>query len=187
MTAIEDENELVERAKTDPEAFGILYERYVDKIYSYIYYRTSNQEDAEDLTAKVFHKALGHIGTYKNRGHPFSAWLYRIATNEINRFYRKRKREPVFSVEKQDFRELLSFQPENDHTMERQIQQLLRLLEDLPTPMLEVLELRFIEGHSFKEIAFILNLSESGAKMRTYRALDSIRNIWDRKHQRKHG
>ena len=71
MTVYKDENELIEVAKSNPEAFGVLYERYVTKIYTYIYYRTGNQEDAEDLTARVFHKALSHISSYKDRGHPF--------------------------------------------------------------------------------------------------------------------
>jgi RNA polymerase sigma-70 factor (ECF subfamily) len=88
MTDFADEDDLVEAAKTDPEAFGKLYQRYVDKIYSYIYYRTSNREDAEDLTAKTFHRALSHIGRYKHKGRPFSAWLYRIAHNLVANWHR---------------------------------------------------------------------------------------------------
>ena len=70
-----DEVALVEQAKNDPEAFGLLYEQYVDRIYNYVYYRTGNHHDAEDLTAKVFYQALNHIPRYVQRGAPFSSWL----------------------------------------------------------------------------------------------------------------
>ena len=62
-----DEDQLIEQAKTDPEAFGKLYEIYVEKIYNYVYYRIGNQQEAEDLTAKVFHRALNHIPNYNNK------------------------------------------------------------------------------------------------------------------------
>ena len=75
---------LIDRAKTDPEAFGQLYEIYVDRIYSYIYYRTGSHADAEDLTARTFFRALDSIGRYVHRGLPFSAWLYRIAHNPVS-------------------------------------------------------------------------------------------------------
>ena len=66
---------LVERAKKDPAAFGVLYETYVKKIYNYIYYRTGNHHDAEDLTARTFYRALSNMDGYENRGVPFSAWI----------------------------------------------------------------------------------------------------------------
>ena len=78
-----DESALIERAKSDSEAFGILYEKHFDRIYNYIYYRTGNIHDAEDLTARVFFRAIQHIGNYKDQGGPFSAWLYSIAHNQI--------------------------------------------------------------------------------------------------------
>src|SRR3990172_5462427 len=71
--------DLVELAKDNKDAFGELYERYVTKIYNYIYYRTGNPHDAEDLTARVFFRAMAHIKNYTERGVPFQAWLYRIA------------------------------------------------------------------------------------------------------------
>ena len=88
-----DEDQLIEQAKTDPEAFGKLYELYVEKIYSYVYYRIGNQQEAEDLTAKVFYRALDHIPNYNNKGVPFAAWLYRIAHNLVANWYRDRKRQ----------------------------------------------------------------------------------------------
>ena len=83
MPSPEDEVELVARAKTDAAAFGVLYERYVGKIYNYIYYRTGDRHEAEDLTARTFQRAMAHVGRYDERGLPFSAWLYRIAHNLV--------------------------------------------------------------------------------------------------------
>ena len=70
-TPVVDEAALVERAKTDPVVFGLLYERYVDKIYNYVYYRTGNHHDAEDLTARVFYQAMHHIPRFVQRGRLF--------------------------------------------------------------------------------------------------------------------
>src|SRR5919201_2442451 len=80
---VESEPQLVERAKRDPDAFGALYEKYVDRIYSYVYYRTGDAREAEDLTARVFYRALTHIPEFNQRGAPFVAWLYRIAHNLV--------------------------------------------------------------------------------------------------------
>lgn len=79
-----DEKDIILRAaQGDQEAFSVLYERYVRRIYSYIYYRTGNVHDAEDLTERVFHRALHHIRNFRYQGLPFSAWLYRIAHNLV--------------------------------------------------------------------------------------------------------
>jgi RNA polymerase sigma-70 factor (ECF subfamily) len=104
---------------------------------------------------------------------PFSAWLYKIASNEVNKHYRKQKHDKVFSIEEIRVREL--FDQANEGWDEDLIQKLLQYLKELPTEMLEVLELRFFEDKDFREIAFILDITESGAKMRTYRALDRLR------------
>ena len=100
MPADFDEDKLIEQAKTDPEAFGKLYELYVDRVYNYIYYRVGNEPDAEDLTAKVFYKALNHIPHYHNRGKPFAAWLYRISRNLVANWYRDSQRRQMVALEK---------------------------------------------------------------------------------------
>ncbi len=77
----------------DRDAFGQLYERYIDRIFNYVYYRTGNLHDAEDLTARVFQRAMNHIQKYTDRGVPFSAWLYRIAHNLVANWHRDRSRK----------------------------------------------------------------------------------------------
>ena len=92
MSEPESDFELVKRIKKDPSAFGLVYERYITKIYNYVYYRVGNHHDAEDLTSRVFYRALTHIKDYSDRGVPFSAWLYRIAHNLVANWHRDHAR-----------------------------------------------------------------------------------------------
>ncbi len=170
---IRKENEIVERSKSDPRAFGELYEKYFDRIYYYILRQIDDEETAGDLCSQTFVNVLNHLSKYEFRGLPFSAWIYKIAANEINKFYRKNKGKKIYSLEEIKVRELVERTDEDWD--EEIIQRLLAYLKDLPTDMLQVLELRFFEDKDFKEIAFILDITESGAKMRTYRALDKLR------------
>lgn len=173
---IQRENEIIERSRRDPKAFGELYETYFDRIYYFILRQTGDEEAAGDLASQTFVNALNHLPKYQFRGFPFSAWLYRIAANEVNKFYRRQKGKKVFSIEEARIRELV--EQTNQGAAEREeelIQRMLTYLKELPTDMLQVLELRFFEDKDFREIAFILDITESGAKMRTYRALDQLR------------
>jgi len=94
-----EELSLVARAGSDADAFGVLYERHVRRIYNYIFYRTGNHHDAEDLTARVFQRALRHVGKFEDKGVPFSAWLYRIAHNLVANWHRDRSRRPTVPLE----------------------------------------------------------------------------------------
>ena len=126
-----------------------------------------------DLCSQTFLIALGNVHKFQFRGVPVSAWFYKIASNEVNRHYRKIKSRKVYSLEEVRLRELFS-REEEDYS-EEMLVKLIELMRDLPGDMLEVLQLRFFEDKDFKEIAFILDITESGAKMRTYRALDRLR------------
>src|SRR5688572_17816057 len=167
------EYEVLERSKADPRAFGVLYEKYFDRIFNFIYRQTDDEELTGDLCSQTFMQVLKNVDRYQFRGIPVSAWFYKIASNEVNKHYRKRKQVKVFSIEESRIRELMDYADEEYD--EEIIQRLLTFMKDLPTDMLEVLELRFFEDKDFKEIAFILDITESGAKMRVYRALDRLR------------
>lgn len=170
---IQAELAILERAKNNPEHFGPLYEKYFDRIFYFVLRQVDDEELAGDLCSQTFVNALHHLPRYEFRGLPFSAWLYRIASNEVNKHYRKTKGKRVFSIEEAKVKELADRTDEGwDEDL---IQRLLAYMKDLPTDMLQVLELRFFEDKDFKEIAFILEMTESGAKMRTYRALDKLR------------
>lgn len=99
MTDLSDETILALAGQGDSESFGLLYERYVSRIYSYVYYRTGNPYDAEDLTARVFFRAMHHITSYQDRGLPFSAWLYRIAHNLVANWHRDNSRRPEIPLD----------------------------------------------------------------------------------------
>jgi RNA polymerase sigma-70 factor (ECF subfamily) len=170
---IRKEYAILERSGKNPQAFGELYERYYDRIFNFIYRQTDDEDLTADLCSQAFLNALKNAGKFEFRGVPISAWLYRIASNEINKHYRKIKKEKVFSIEEVLIKELIEIS--NDGWSDELIQKLLDYMKELPTDMLDVLQLRFFEDKDFKEIAYILNITESGAKMRTYRALDRLR------------
>lgn len=176
---IQYEYSILERSRRNPKAFSELYEKYFDRIFNYVYRQTDDEDLTADLCSQTFLIVLKNLDRYEFRGLPFSAWLYKIASNEVNKHYRKEKKNKVFSIEELRVRELI--EQASDSWDEEIIQRLLNYLKDLPTDMLEVLELRFFEDKDFKEIAFILDISESGAKMRTYRALDRLRKNFNLK------
>lgn len=170
---IREEYSILEKSRTNPDAFGLLYKKYFDRIFSFIYRQIDDEDVAGDLCSQTFLSALNNAGKFTFRGVPVSAWFYKIAANEVNRYYRKRKRAKTFSLEEGIVRTL--YEQANEGWDEEMIERLLGYLAELPAEMLEVLNLRFFEDKDFKEIAFILDITESGAKMRTYRALDSLR------------
>jgi len=172
----ESEEILVERAKEDPAAFGVLYKKYVRKIYRYVYYRIGNRHDAEDLTAKIFHKALANIDRYESRGLPFSAWLYRIAHNLVANWLRDRSRRKVISLD-----ELLPTRQHNgdapDHQAEanEEREALLEAVKRLPPDRQQLLILKLMEGMSNAEIGQILGRSVGAIKSLYYRTLIDLR------------
>ena len=182
MNDLADEAALVEQAKTDPESFGLLYERYVDKIYSYVYYRTGNHHDAEDLTAKVFFQALNHIPRFVQRGVPFSSWLYRIAHNLVANWHRDRSRRQVVSLDS-----LATVGRGQDDGPFQQIVQgeqrdtLLSAIRCLPNDRQELLILKFVERMPNAEIGRIMGRSEGAIKSLYHRTLVALRqNLDDR-------
>ncbi|MEQ8926338.1 MAG: sigma-70 family RNA polymerase sigma factor [Fulvivirga sp.] len=169
-----EEQELIVRAKRDARAFGEVYNRYFERIFNFILRRTDDEAISDDLTSQTFLKAMQSLKKYEYRGVPFSAWLYRIAHNEVNKFYNKQKRKKVFSLEQEQLFEFI--QPEEEAVFdEEKLAELMEVLKELPTEAVEVLELRFFEEKNFKEISYILNIGESGAKMRLYRAIDKLK------------
>ncbi len=177
MTADVDENRLIEQAKSDPAAFGELYELYVDKIYNYIYYRVGNHHEAEDLTAKVFYKALNHIPHYHNRGIPFVAWLYRIARNLVANWHRDTKRRQIVALESVTLKGDGQESPHKaaEQTDEREI--LLAAIQRLPPERQQLLTLKFIEKMSNAEIGQIMGRSEGAIKSLYHRTLVSLKEL----------
>jgi len=176
-----NEVELVDRAKYDPEAFGQLYDRYVVRIYNYIYYRVSNVGDAEDLTAKVFFKALDNIGKYRHMGLPFSAWLYRIAHNQVANFHRDRSRVKEISIDDLVLSDAGSRpSPELAFQMNEEQKALLRLLNDLSPQKRDLIVLKFVHRLSNAEIGKVFGKSEGAIKSLYHRTLLELRDLVER-------
>lgn len=171
-----EDNALVELAKQDKEAFGELYERYFDKIYNYIYYRTGNQHDAEDLSAKVFYRALSHIETYVDKGVPFQAWLYRIAHNLVANFHRDKGRRKVIPLDDYVAHSLKSEAPDRQVEANEEQDHLLDAIRHLPAERQELLILKFIEQKSNAEIGAIMERTEGAIKSLYHRTLLALRD-----------
>ena len=175
MVERESERTLIERAKEDPAAFGILYERYVDKIYNYVYYRTGSRHDAEDLTAKTFYQALANIGRYEERGMPFSAWLYRIAHNLVANWHRDRSRRKLIPLDELAMAGQDEDNPEPLAEAEEERKALLEAIRRLPPERQQLLILKFVEGMPNAEIGRIMGRSEGAVKSLYYRTLMALR------------
>lgn len=170
-----NESALIAQAKTDQEAFSILYERYAQRIYHYIYYRTSNEADAEDLAAKTFMRAWQHIGNYDDRGLPFSAWLYRIAHNLVANWHRDHSRRRVISLDDLTLWQVNEDGPEAAALFAEDKAALLAAVRRLPADRQELLSLKFVEHLSNNEIASIMGRSEGAVKSLYHRTLLSLR------------
>ena len=172
----QDESELVARAKTDPLAFGALYERYVAKIYNYAYYRTGDHHEAEDLTARTFQRAMAHIGRYRDRGVPFSAWLYRIAHNLVANWHRDQGRRQVVGLEEVSMVSVSRERPESAAESNEERARLQAAIRRLPAERQQLLILKFVERLSNEDIARIMGRTEGAIKSLYHRTLLSLRD-----------
>jgi RNA polymerase sigma-70 factor (ECF subfamily) len=171
-----DEQELVRRAGSDAAAFGELYERHVKRIYNYIYYRTGNHHDAEDLTERVFQRALRHVDRYEDKGVPFSAWLYRIAHNLVANWHRDRSRKPLVPLDERLFVARTGGQPENRAIDREEIEVLMTCVRRLPEDRQQLLILKFVERMSNAEIGEVMGRTEGAIKSLYHRTLNALRD-----------
>lgn len=175
---MQDEQSLVEQARAgDPGAFALLYDRYVQKIYSYIVVRIGDSDAAQDLTADVFLKALESLDSFRWRGHPFSAWLFSIAHNQVVDHLRKRERRRHLPLLDEALQIADDMEPL--HMVEKQIsrQQLLAAMARLTEIQREVIALRFAAELPIAQVARVLGISEEAVKARQHSALNALRRI----------
>jgi len=169
------EKKLVEEARTNPEAFGKIFEAYYHKLLHYCIYRTMNVEIARDLVSETFFKALKNLWQFKWTGAPFSSWLYRIAINEIKMYYRHNKYEPSSMEEAMEvfnMPELASHKDLEAEIMQAQekldengdLARVNKVLGTLPEKYREVIILRFYQELKIEEIALMLNSKEGTIK-----------------------
>ncbi|RJQ43851.1 MAG: sigma-70 family RNA polymerase sigma factor [Anaerolineaceae bacterium] len=170
------EDVLDKAIKGDLEAFSVLYKENVQRIYTYIYYRTGNKHDAEDLTARVFQRALGHIGKYEDKGVPFSAWLYRIAHNLVANWHRDRSRKKEISIDEAPIEVQGIDLPESSMIKDQEIGALMVYVRTLPPDRQMLLILKFLDDMTNAEIATIMGKSEGAIKSLYHRTLLQLRD-----------
>jgi len=173
-----EKNHIIDRAiQGDEEAFSILYQENIRKIYNYIYYRTGSIHDAEDLTARVFQRALNHITKYKRTDVPFTAWLYRISHNLVANWHRDSKRRKEVPLE--DHTELHEKNEFPEHAIEKKqdIEYLMNAIHKLSNDRQMVLILKYVEDLSNKEIGVIMGKTEGAVKSLYHRTLIELRSL----------
>jgi len=171
---VQGEESLVRRAQNnDQEAFARLYEEYFDKIYRYLALRVGNEMEAEDMTQQVFLNALQSISSFRWKGVPFSAWLYRIAHNQAVDHLRKKTKRPSVPLD-----ESLISSGDNPHStaeLKMNIEQLLVAAKRLTEAQREVISLRFTSELSIAKVAKVMGKSEGAVKALQHSAIVALR------------
>lgn len=171
-----EEEVLALASKGNRDAFGRLYEHYMERIFNYVYYRTGNPHDAEDLTARVFQRAMNHIHNYTDRGVPFSAWLYRIAHNLVANWHRDRSRKQEIPLDDLPILPTKGDHPEHNLVRSQEQEALLKMIRKLPPDRQNLLILKFVENLSNAEIGAIMGRSEGAVKSLYHRTLLALRD-----------
>jgi RNA polymerase sigma-70 factor (ECF subfamily) len=167
------EKQIISAAQSNPEHFRELYNAYFEPILQYVYARMDDKQMAIDVTQQAFYKAMTNLNKYEDRGLPFSSWLYRIASNEMNDFFRKNAKNRAVNLT-DEWVNVLSDELENDVKSER-LSRLKQVIKMLTEADFRLIEMRFFDKMPFQEIAEILDISENNAKVKTYRILDKMK------------
>ncbi len=178
-----DETELLDRIRKKPEVFSELFRLYYQPIFGYIVRRTGNFDDAADIAAETFLKAFHNIRNFRYGGISVKVWLYRIATNEVNLYYRFKQRhtsifERIITEDKDLFNNYLTDdrkELETEFQKHEQYNSVLKELKTLPLKYQEVIALKYFEGKDNKEIVDILNIKEGTLKSLLSRGLEKLR------------
>lgn len=166
---------LVEEAVNDISKFSVLYDRYFNDVYRFIFRRVSDPDLSFDLCSVVFLKAMEKLKSYSYRGKPFIAWLYRIALNEVYMQYRKNKIELVYHLDPEKFSSL-------DEDMDKELkteqqEKLVDALSKLGKEEIDLVEMRYFSGISITEIAEVLGISENLVSVRIHRVIKKIKEL----------
>ena len=171
-----EEESLVHRAQQrDQQAFAQLYEEHFDKIYRYVALRMGDRTEAEDITQQVFLKALQSISSFRWKGIPFSAWLFRIAHNQVVDYLRKKTKQATVPVDESSIS--LSSDPQLLLEQKVNIEQLASATKQLTEIQHEVISLRFASGLPIAEVAKIMGKSQGAVKALQHSAIVALRKV----------
>ncbi len=166
------EEHTIARAQSDPQAFGALYDHYIQPVYRYLLSRVGSVEEAQDITSQTFLAAIEALPRYRHKGY-FGAWLFTIANRKLVDHYRQAARRPA-AVDTAP--QTLSSDPLNDLVLNERQQKLHALVRDLPPDEQELLGLRYVAGLSFGDMAVMLHRSQDAVKKSLYRLVARLQN-----------
>jgi RNA polymerase sigma-70 factor (ECF subfamily) len=169
-----DEELLIEAAQRDSAQFAELYENNFDRVYAFIARRVPSRQDAEDLTAEVFHEALRNLARFEWQGVPFAAWLLGIAGNRLADRWRRSGKQQEVPADDRD-------EAGGDARIEENLI-LFQLVNELPSDQRLVICRRFVDQKSLREIALELGRSEGAIKQLQFRALQNLRTRMRNRH-----
>lgn len=176
---LNEEWQSVKAAQEDAACFDVLYTKYYKAIFVFIYRRIGDEETTADVVSLVFLKALINIKKFEFKGVPFSAWLFRIALNEVNMYFRKNNKERLVSIDSSGVFQLAAEANCDDKS---QIEEkMIQAMQNLDEHEIQLLELRFFEKRSFSEVGAILGITENNSKVKVYRILDKLKGILKKK------
>jgi len=175
-SAIELEHDIVEKAKKNARDFAPIYKKYHAPILQFVYLRLDDKDVAIDITQQVFLKAIENLQKYEFRGLPFSSWLYRIAINELNQLFRMNKKMRTINLNESITSDLINEMEDEDLTLHKDT--LAIILKKLSADDFQLIEMRFFEKRPFKEIADLLNITENNAKVKAYRVIQKLKNLF---------
>jgi RNA polymerase sigma-70 factor (ECF subfamily) len=173
ISFLQEELNLIEKAKINPQFFAPIYDKYHNAIFRYIRKRVDEEESAQDITSSVFVKALCGLNKFEFRGVSFSSWLFRIAKSELYQSFRDKKAKNTIRIETANITDKVD--DFFDDSLEYNKQKLLKSLSQLNDTELQLIEMRYFEKRSFKEIGEFLGITENNAKVKTFRSLQKLR------------
>jgi len=175
--ALEKENLLIEEAKSNPEKFAAIYDKYVEQIYRYVYRRVNDQAIAEDLVSQSFYDALSHLKSYQFKGYPFSAWLYKIAHNNVLKWYRTNSRYQKVDLEEVAELRDDSYDLEEEIDVQEEGLGVKAAMDKLDNEERELIRLKYFEEVSNIEIGQIMGITANNVGVKLYRALKRLKQL----------
>ena len=170
---------IVLAAQQDRKKFSVLYNKYYKEIFIFILKKTSDETLTAELTSNTFMKAMVNLTKYRDMGFPFSSWLYRIASNEVYKYYRDNNKVQEVEIQEKDAVTFLSDLELDDNSA--QVNKLMTCLSELKEEQSDLIEMRYFEKLSFNEIGEVLGITGNNAKIKLYRAVDKLKKTFQNK------
>jgi RNA polymerase sigma-70 factor (ECF subfamily) len=171
------EQKLIEDVKKDPARFAELYDKYFDQIYRYVYRRCSDKDTVYDLVSQTFFDAMTHVKSFEWRGFSFSSWLYKIAHNNVLKWYRTQSRQKIVDLEEGKNTVDHSSDPVREAVENEAKDEIGAVLVQLEQEEREIIRLKFFEGASNIEIAEIMGLSANHIGVKVFRVLKKVKQL----------